>query len=67
MQKEGYTGLGWTGLEIITARFSLARLQGKESVGWNQAGSMRGYDNNRFEDSLKDGMKPWARRETDKD
>ena len=46
MQKEESNGLGWTGLEINTARFSLARLQGKESVGWNQAGSMRGCDNN---------------------
>lgn len=28
---------------------------------------MRGYDNNQFENSLEDGMKPWARRETDED
>lgn len=42
MQKGRFNGLGWTGLEINIARFSLARL--KERISrLNQAGSMRGW------------------------
>ena len=39
------------------------RLQEKESVGWNQVGSVRGCGNSRREQSWEDGMKPRARRE----